>query len=213
MAEVAFFVDGVYVKNFTGSQNASILRHVPFFHVDGLSDTQEHNIVMDTLNSNGWFLDYVVYKTENSTLTGGAGGGDQHVGEAGGGTSSPNAGLIVGAVVAAVVGVAALLVIGFVLVRRYRARRDHESNEATIKAALGPRIEPFENARTQILSPPKSRQTVGQSPTRPLSSAATTSYADGLTSYNEDTPTESHIIESSPHVGQPVPVLQVVAPG
>ena len=172
---------------------------------------------MDTLNSNEWFLDYIVYKTENSALAGGAGSagsGGQQVGEAGGSPSSPNVGLIVGAVVAAVVGAAALVVIVFVLVRRCRARRDYEGNEATTKAALGPKIEPFENARTLTRSPLKTRQVVGQSPTRPLSSAATTSYADGLTSsYSEDPPTESPIIESSPNAGQPAPVLRVIAPG
>ena len=31
-----------------------------FFHKDGLSDTQEHSIVMKTLNNNGWYLDYII---------------------------------------------------------------------------------------------------------------------------------------------------------
>ena len=217
VARIEFLVDGVNIGNFTGPQNAPILRHTPFFHVDGLSDTQEHMIVMNTLTSNLWYLDYVVYKTENSALAGGGGGG-QRIGQTGGSPSSPNVGLIVGAVIAAVLGTVALLVIGFVLVRRCRARRERGGTGATAEVPPGLQIVPFDvaNTRSQTSSNPKLRLVSGRSPPQPLSPTTTTSYLDGLTSsYSEDLSTASPLAESSNsgRQRQPVPVLRVVSHG
>jgi hypothetical protein len=45
----------------------------PLFHAEGLPNTQEHNIVITSLNTNEWWLDYMVYRTQNSSLSGGGG--------------------------------------------------------------------------------------------------------------------------------------------
>ena len=161
---------------------------------------------MNTLTSNVWFLDYIVYKTDNSAVAGGGGG----PGNGGG----PNAGVIVGAVVAAVVGIAALLAIVFVLLRRQRAREDRGGNEATSPATSVPRMGSFDGVNTYRQAPslPNIHQVAGRNPLQPLDSAGSTSHADGLSSsYGSDPPIMTANTESS-NSGQnqqAVPVSQI----
>ena len=130
---------------FTGPQNAPAILHTPFFKVDGLANDKEHTVVINTLTPNVWFLDYMVYKTENSAVAGGGGGGggggSTNPGGGGGGTST---GAIAGGVIAAIVGVLAICGIIFILMRRRRMKKeevDHEGarvNGGTPKPFLVP---------------------------------------------------------------------------
>ena len=113
--------------SFTGTQNSSVMEHIPFFHAASLSDTQEHTIVTTALTSNTWFLDSIVYETQNSAIAGGGGGGPV--------TGSSPSPAIVGGVVAAVVALLAIAGIIFVILRRRRLRVQEGANHQTVKEA------------------------------------------------------------------------------
>ena len=118
-ATIAFSVDGANNYSYTGAQNSLPIKHIPFYHVDNLSSDREHTVSMSSVNSNVWYVDYLVYTTKNSVMPvpndpGNGGGGD-------GGGSKPNAGLIAGVVVAAVVALGAIWAIIFLIRRRRRA--------------------------------------------------------------------------------------------
>lgn len=116
-ADIAFYIDSVLVGNFTGSSPSGSIKHIPFFQQKGLSSDQEHTIEFLSLNSNKWYLDYIVYGNVDNTV-----GNDGQESNHGGRDNKLNAGVIAGAVIGALVGILALIAIIF-LSRRSRKVR------------------------------------------------------------------------------------------
>ena len=127
-ANISFALDGVSSGTWTGSQDLPVIRHNLFFHKDGLSDTQEHSIVMTTSSRRGWYLDYfIVHSTVTTTVssTSSAGSTNSGTGDSSA-NGAPNVGLIAGAAAGCVIGVIILAGIIFVLMRRRRSRQDEQ---------------------------------------------------------------------------------------
>ena len=90
-------------------------------------------MVIKSLNSQPWYLDYIIYTTEASVPTGGGGGGvvggGDTSGDQGGGTAQGSSmAPMVGGVVGAILSVTALGVLILFLLRRRRKKR-HDKNE------------------------------------------------------------------------------------
>jgi hypothetical protein len=210
VASIEFLIDGVHNSTFIGLQSAGIIRHTPFLHVEGLSDTREHTVTMNTLTSNWWYLDYMVYTTRNSAIAGG--GGSQGSQDTGGGTS-PNVGAIVGGVVAGVFVLVGLLALAFIVARRRRAQRDLADPRPVTGLVSGPLIAPSNRAHTPAYGP--KFQNIHHVPTgssmpflstsgSPVDSSVYTGYSNGQLVGSPHTETAS----SSP---QPISVVQGIA--
>ncbi|KIM22514.1 hypothetical protein M408DRAFT_332890 [Serendipita vermifera MAFF 305830] len=129
VAQIGFDIDGVRNNTFTGPENAQAILHTPFFQVSGLANDKEHTITMNTLTPNVWFLDFMVYKTENSAIA----GGGPAPGASGGGGSGPSTGAIAGGVIAAVIGVLAIAGIIFIFIRRRRMSCEDDSDQERVQ--------------------------------------------------------------------------------
>ncbi|KIM22519.1 hypothetical protein M408DRAFT_28647 [Serendipita vermifera MAFF 305830] len=158
-ALVGFSLDGVPYSNFTGPEYSTPVKHHRMFHAEGLSTDREHTIQMESLNANDWYLDCFVYETQISA-------GDD-------GGSKSNVGVIAGAVVAVVVGIAAVAAIVFMLLRRHKAKQntwhrekqysprpdlidEPESSESGISSSIPPSqagITPFPSYSGFLTSP------------------------------------------------------------
>ena len=67
---ISFTLDGSQRNSTVTSQGSTIGAHTILFQADGLSETQEHTLVISALPStNAWYLDYIVYKTNNATTS------------------------------------------------------------------------------------------------------------------------------------------------
>lgn len=151
---VGFSVDGVESTMFTGPRNGQTVRHTPFFHVEGLSNDREHVIEMSSLTPNTWYLDHIVYTTQDSA------GGDtsDQVSEWTGATRQPA--VIAGGVMGVLTVVIAVSFLIYLLVQRYRAKRNGESSEKGESLdSHGAITSP--NAPTTTLALPDTRQVSG----------------------------------------------------
>lgn len=149
-ALIGFAVDGVPYNNFIAPQNSPVIKHLQYFHVEGLSSDTEHTIEMSSLSENNWYLDYFVYTTQsssrssvNDTISQGTGGNTEGNGNTGsndnvggqqsgdntgaqgtvGASNKPSPGVIAGAVIATLLGVIAIIAI-ILLLRRKRKTQD-----------------------------------------------------------------------------------------
>lgn len=107
-AAIRFNVDNSQVLDFTGPPNSTWVRHIPLVQVDGLSTNQEHVLEIASLNSDKWFLDYIVYETADN----------------GGQDNTLSAGKVAGAVIGAFFGVAMIVVAVFLILCRRKVSHD-----------------------------------------------------------------------------------------
>jgi hypothetical protein len=205
VASIDFLIDGVHSNTFTGPQRAEILEHTAFFHVDGLSNNREHIVTMNALTSNLWYLDYMVYTTQNSALAGGGGSQDA-------GGVSPNVGAIVGGVIAGIVAIMGLLSLGFICLRRRRAQRDLANPRPATESAPGPLITPFNSAFEHNYGParPSKHAPTGNSiPFR--NSSASNGDSSAYTGYSSGRPVGSSHTEMSSSIPQPISAAQDIS--
>lgn len=155
IAKIGFLIDGLSTGNFTGTQNAGPIKHIPLFHVDGLSNDNEHILEIQNNSVNDWFLDYIVYGVgvQDVAVPGAGGNGHQQSEEDGEVASKSNTGVIAGAVAAAVAGTLAILAIIFLLLRRRKAAHSGQGtgNNAPMESTGG-HIMPYNLSGSQLIA-------------------------------------------------------------
>lgn len=111
-------LDGVQMNTSNTPQGYTWGAHTIIFHAEGLSENQ-HTLSMSTQTStDGWYLDYIVYTTKNSSRL------SAPAFQLSSGENRPTTGVIIGGILGGVFLLIVLLVVGFFLKRRKAKTKD-----------------------------------------------------------------------------------------
>lgn len=124
-ARFGFEFDGVRGSDWVTNPGEGPLFNNLVFSATNLK-YEQHTVKMISLSDVTWFLDYIVYKSDNNTNTGPIDGGGGDGGSGGGDGSGSSTGAIVGGTVGGVVFLAVLGLLAFFFLRRRRARQTED---------------------------------------------------------------------------------------
>lgn len=115
---ISYVLDGEQRNSSVTLQGPSWGPHTLIFHAEGLSENQQHKLVISTVTSDkGWYLDYIVYHTKDS----------QSVTPTGQPSHSKNqsrTGAIVGGVLGAIF-LLVLVILGIIFYKRRKPKADY----------------------------------------------------------------------------------------
>lgn len=120
--KVGFQLDGIWQeKVFNAESNTPAIYHIPFFSAEGL-ENKNHTLTIMSLNQYTWYLDYIVYTTTNSSYVDGDTAAIEGGDDGGGGGAKAKTGAIAGGIVAGIAGLAALVFLAVIILRRRQNR-------------------------------------------------------------------------------------------